>query len=150
MLEALYAMLIGTWVIGIIGALCIYHKFHQHTDTIKRVQEWQDAILDTMTEPERDAEIKRVMPSEWPARYAARKCVTALEPIPVGALLTERNIGVRRPCPDGAFPPVELPHLIGRKVLRAVELGEPITPSVIGQHMQPPQVHERFLTKQER
>jgi sialic acid synthase SpsE len=69
---------------------------------------------------------KRVLPIESDVRTLSRQSVVAARDLAVGALVSAQDLTVRRP--GTGFPPFVLRDLVGRRVLRAVAAGTPLTP----------------------
>lgn len=68
--------------------------------------------------------VKRPMPSEIDNIAGIRRSVVALRPLPAGAVLAAEDMACKRPA-TGARPD-DLPRLVGRTLVRAVEEDEPI------------------------
>jgi hypothetical protein len=48
---ALFILLVGTWAFGIAGAVLIYGKFKQHTETAKLLQQGLADVMEELTRP---------------------------------------------------------------------------------------------------
>lgn len=69
--------------------------------------------------------VKRVLPTEEPARIGARRSVVAHGDIDAGVVLTRDMLDVKRP--GGGIEPRFLEQLVGRRVARAVADDTPLT-----------------------
>lgn len=48
---AIFILLVLTWAVGLGGVFMVVRQFRMHTDTIRRLQDWQDLMLEKMTKP---------------------------------------------------------------------------------------------------
>lgn len=69
--------------------------------------------------------IKQVTPSEQKNIFPARKSLTAIEPIQVGELFTEKNLGIKRP--GNGLNPMLWNQIIGKKSNKNYAIDELIT-----------------------
>ena len=67
--------------------------------------------------------------SEMPGRRAFRLSCRAARPLGAGAVIQPDDVAISRPG-DG-FPPRELESVIGRRLARSLEAGEPFLPDAI-------------------
>ena len=67
---------------------------------------------------------KRVEANEADCRVVQRRGVCTTRKLRAGEYLSEEDLTCLRPCPEGAFPPYELPMLVGRCLTRDAGEGE--------------------------
>lgn len=68
--------------------------------------------------------VKRVEANETDCRVVQRRGVCTTRKLRAGEYLSEEDLTCLRPCPKGAFPPYELPMLVGRRLTRDANKGE--------------------------
>lgn len=68
--------------------------------------------------------VKRVEANEADCRVVQRRGVCTTRILRAGECLSEGDLTCLRPCPEGAFPPYELPTLVGRCLTRDAGEGE--------------------------
>jgi len=67
---------------------------------------------------------KRVEANERETVIVQRRCVRAGRNLELGSLLKEEDLTMLRPCPADGIAPFEFPKLVGKRLKRAVSVGE--------------------------
>ena len=70
--------------------------------------------------------IKRVESNEEETAVLQQRCLRASKSLPVGHVLTSDDIEALRPATFGAFRPYLLKEIIGKKIQRKLEIGDPL------------------------
>lgn len=73
--------------------------------------------------------VKRPDASELPVRDVARKSLVAARDLPMGSVLSERDIMILRP--GTGLPPGRLADVVGRRIARAIAADTPITEDML-------------------
>jgi sialic acid synthase SpsE len=68
--------------------------------------------------------VKQIEDNERATVTVQRRCVRANRALTEGAVLTEDDLTMLRPCPDDGIAPFERRKLLGRRLLRSVSAGE--------------------------
>jgi N,N'-diacetyllegionaminate synthase len=74
--------------------------------------------------------VKRIMSSEQASASAARRSICAARILPAGHTLALEDLDWLRP--SGGMPPADTGAVIGRRLLRALQAGERLTPDALG------------------
>jgi sialic acid synthase SpsE len=73
--------------------------------------------------------IKRVESNEEETAVIQQRCLRASKNLPIGHILTTDDIEALRPASFGALRPYMLEEILGKKILRKLEFGDPLMPS---------------------
>jgi N-acetylneuraminate synthase len=95
------------------------HKFSMNPKA------WRD-MVDATRELENalGTGVKRVENNEIDTAVVQRRSLRLMEELPIGATILRRNLSVLRPCPAGAISPDNLSLVVGKKLVRAVAVGD--------------------------
>jgi sialic acid synthase SpsE len=78
--------------------------------------------------------IKRVEDNEVQTAVLQQRCLRATHALPAGHVLTAVDLEALRPAPADAARPYELPQLLGRRLLVALESGDALHDSELAAH----------------
>jgi len=70
--------------------------------------------------------IKRVEGNEYQTAVVQQRCLRARKTLNPGHILTFDDVEALRPATDGAFKPYQLNELLGKKIQRPYEFGDPL------------------------
>jgi len=71
--------------------------------------------------------VKRVEDNEVQTAVLQQRCLRCTRALPAGHVLAAADLEALRPAPEGAARPYELPQLLGRRLLTALEAGDALT-----------------------
>ena len=97
------------------------HKFAINPSNWRKMVERTCELVDCMGDG-----IKKIEENEKNSFIVQRRSCTAAKDIPTNKSITEEDIVMLRPCPNGAVHPYEKKDILGSKVKKAIKKGEAI------------------------